>query len=117
MIAPRSLLRRAAPLFGAAIVVLGGCSSGDDDAGTGDAGVEAIPPAEAAEEVTRSLFDATGSEPDSVSCPEGVATETGATSRCELIDGAQTFGITVTVLGRSDGEVTLDVAVDPEPVG
>ena len=94
--------------------LVAGCSGGTDDA---PSQAVRIGPQRAAEEVEAALESATGQAPDSVSCPEGISAEPGAVSRCQLVDGSATYGVTVTLRDREGDEITLDVAVDSQPEG
>ncbi|MCB1011700.1 MAG: DUF4333 domain-containing protein [Microthrixaceae bacterium] len=96
------------------LALVAGCSGGADDA---PSQAVRIDPQRAAEEVAASLETATGQAPDSVSCPEGISAEPGAVSRCQLVDGSATYGVTVTLRAREGDEITLDVAVDSQPEG
>ncbi|MEZ5268879.1 MAG: hypothetical protein R2789_10090 [Microthrixaceae bacterium] len=49
--------------------------------------------------------------------PRGISAEPGAVSRCQLVDGSATYGVTVTLRAREGDEITLDVAVDSQPEG
>ncbi|MFV0315907.1 MAG: DUF4333 domain-containing protein [Microthrixaceae bacterium] len=97
----------------------GSGDSGASESSGGDTGAEAVvlDPQRSATEVARSLFDATGVEPDSVLCPEGIDTDPAAASRCELTDGTGIYGVTVSVLSLEDDAVSLEVVVDEQPSG
>lgn len=73
-----------------------------------------------AEEVATTAEDAleqeVGARPD-ISCPEGLATEEGSTTRCTLTagDDSTEYGVTITVTS-TDGDTRLGVTVDDEPL-
>jgi Domain of unknown function (DUF4333) len=58
-----------------------------------------------------------GTKPDSVSCPDNLKGTQGATLRCDLSSGGQTYGVTVTVTGVQGGVVNFDAKVDDQPKG
>src|ERR1700753_2803429 len=49
-----------------------------------------------------------GRKPDSVTCPDNLKGNQGATLRCELKDEGQTYGVTVTVTDVDAGDVHFD---------
>ena len=57
---------------------------------------------------------ADGKQVDEVSCPDLPAT-VGATQRCALKAGGDTYGVTVTVTSVQGSDVKFDIAVDPAP--
>lgn len=70
---------------------------------------------DAAQAVSAELTRITGRTADSVTCPDLPAT-LGSVIRCELVDGGQTYGVTVTVTAVDPaGRVKFDVAVDDSP--
>ena len=78
-------------------------------------GISAEELAEGAEE---SLQAQAGARP-SVSCPDGLEAEVGATARCTLTagDDSQEYGVAVTVTSVDGDTFTVDVEVDDEPLG
>jgi hypothetical protein len=57
---------------------------------------------------------ADGKQVDEVSCPDLPAT-VGATQRCSLKAGGDTYGVTVTVTSVQGSDVKFDIAVDSTP--
>ena len=51
---------------------------------------------------------------DEVSCPD-LPADVGATQRCSLRAGGDTYGVTVTVTSVQGSDVKFDIAVDPAP--
>jgi hypothetical protein len=74
-----------------------------------------------ADEVATTAEDAleqqVGTRPD-ITCPEELAKEEGATTRCTLTGGDDPveYGVTVTVTS-ADGDTRIGVEVDDEPLG
>ena len=92
----------------AAIAVVAGCSF---SAGTGvSVDKEAL-----AQEVSDKLKGQVGRAPDSVTCPDDLKGEVGATMRCELEDGGQIYGVTVKVTKVEGTDVKFDMKVDDAP--
>jgi Domain of unknown function (DUF4333) len=58
---------------------------------------------------------ADGKQVDEVSCPD-LAAEVGATQRCTLKAGADTYGVTVTVTSVQGTDVKFDIQVDQTPI-
>ena len=58
---------------------------------------------------------ADGKQVDEVSCP-ALAAEVGATQRCTLKAGADTYGVTVTVTSVQGTDVKFDIQVDKTPI-
>lgn len=54
-----------------------------------------------------------------MTCPDNLKGVQGATLRCQLEDGTQTYGVNVTVTNVDAGDVNFDFKVDdhPEPAG
>lgn len=61
------------------------------------------------------LTEQIGSAPDWVTCPENLKGLVGATLRCQLGDGDDKYGITVTVTSVEGSNVGYNYAVDSEP--
>ena len=57
---------------------------------------------------------ADGKQADEVSCPD-LPAAAGATQRCSLKAGGDTYGVTVTVTSVQGSDVKFDIAVDPAP--
>jgi Domain of unknown function (DUF4333) len=67
--------------------------------------------------VAQSVFDqlaANGKQVNEVSCPD-LAASVGATERCRLKSGTQTYGVTVTVTSVQGTDVKFDIQVDQTP--
>jgi hypothetical protein len=84
---------------------MAGCSSGPPTVAKGDL----------AAEITKRLEEQVGRAPDSVTCPEDLKGEVGVTERCELKDGPDTYGVTVTVTAVDGADVKFDFKVDEKP--
>ena len=67
--------------------------------------------------VAQSVFDqlaANGKQVDKVSCPD-LAAQLGASQRCSLVSGTETYGVTVTVTSVQGTDVKFDIQVDKSP--
>jgi hypothetical protein len=67
--------------------------------------------------VAQSVFDQlaqNGKQVDKVSCPD-LAAKVGATQRCSLVSGTETYGVTVTVTSVQGTDVKFDIQVDQQP--
>jgi hypothetical protein len=67
--------------------------------------------------VAQSVFDqlaANGKQVNEVSCPD-LAASVGASERCRLKSGTQTYGVTVTVTSVQGTDVKFDIQVDQTP--
>jgi hypothetical protein len=67
--------------------------------------------------VAQSVFDqlaANGKQVNEVSCPD-LAASVGASERCRLKSGNQTYGVTVTVTSVQGTDVKFDIQVDQTP--
>jgi hypothetical protein len=60
------------------------------------------------------LTEKVGRKPDSVTCPDNLKGTPGSTLRCELKDGGETYGVTVTVTNVDAGDVHFDFKVDDQ---
>ncbi|MDA2810864.1 DUF4333 domain-containing protein [Nocardiopsis sp. RSe5-2] len=85
------------------------------EAGGGDAG--AVPADEVARQASDTLAETVGQTPDSLTCPEDLPAEVGASIRCELTADGQTLGVTVTATAVEGTNVDFDVVVDETPMG
>jgi Domain of unknown function (DUF4333) len=74
--------------------------------------VETVDKDQVAKILSKKLTQQVGRKPDSVSCPDNLKGVEGATLRCELTDGAQKYGIAVTVTSVDAGDVSFDYKVD-----
>ncbi|ULE32298.1 DUF4333 domain-containing protein [Mycobacterium sp. IDR2000157661] len=97
------LIRMA--LVSSAAAVMVGCSSGTPTVDREDL----------AGEINKRLEQQVGRAPDSVTCPQNLRGEVGNTERCELKDGDDTYGVTVTVTKVEGTDVSFDFKVDDRP--
>jgi hypothetical protein len=65
--------------------------------------------------VSDQLAKQVGRPPDSVTCPEDLEGVVGTELRCELVDGNNTYGLTVTVTSVEGTSVNFNIAVDDQP--
>jgi hypothetical protein len=72
---------------------------------------------ELSEQVSTTLTEQVGREPESVDCPDPLDAEEGAEVRCTFADSGTSYGVTVTVNKVSDDNVMLGVELDEEPDG
>jgi hypothetical protein len=66
-------------------------------------------------EISAQLEKQVGRAPESVDCPEDLKGEVGATARCTLSDGGDTYGVDVNVTKVEGTDVRFDLKVDDEP--
>ena len=67
--------------------------------------------------VAQSVFDqlvSNGKQVNQVSCPD-LAAQVGASQRCSLMSGTETYGVTVTVTSVQGTDVKFDIQVDQTP--
>jgi Domain of unknown function (DUF4333) len=67
--------------------------------------------------VAQSVFDqlaSNGKQVNQVSCPN-LEARVGASQRCSLVSGTQTYGVTVTVTSVEGSDVKFDIQVDQKP--
>ncbi len=88
----------------AALSVMAGCSS-----------PSVLSPDRAAKEISDVLEQQLGKRPDGVACPAEIDAEVGNQMRCELTDGGDTYGVTVTITSVADGQAKFDIVVDESP--
>jgi len=100
----RQLLGVAVACGGAALLAIG-CSSGPP----------IVDKDQLAQEVSDQLQAKVGRAPDSVTCAEDLRGEVGVKHRCELQDGPETYGVTVTVTEVDGADVKFDIKVDNKP--
>jgi Domain of unknown function (DUF4333) len=96
---------RLALVLGAAATVVVGCTSGPPTVAKKDLSGE----------ISEQLKQQVGRAPDSVTCPDDLKGEVGTKERCELKDGNDTYGVTVTVTSVKDSDVKFDIKVDEKP--
>ena len=68
-----------------------------------------------AKEISAQLEKQVGRAPDSVDCPDDLKGEVGATTRCTLDDGGDTYGVDVNVTKVEGTDVKFDLKVDNKP--
>ena len=68
-----------------------------------------------ASEISNQLKEQVGRAPDKVTCPDDLKGEVGTKEKCELKDGADTYGVTVTVTSVDGTDVKFDIKVDDKP--
>ena len=86
-----------------------------------DTGADVAPSGPAAtvdgKNVAQSVFDqlvSNGKQVNQVSCPD-LAAQVGASQRCSLMSGTETYGVTVTVTSVAGTDVKFDIQVDQTP--
>jgi hypothetical protein len=94
-----------AVVCGASAVMVAACSSGPPMVAKNDL----------AGEISNQLKQQVGRAPDSVTCPDDLKGEVGTKERCELKDGSDTYGVTVTVTSVKGTDVKFDIKVDEKP--
>ena len=79
---------------------------------------DTLSPEQVATTAEDALEQEVGTRPD-ITCPEELAKEEGATTRCTLTGGDDPveYGVTVTVRSADDGDTRIGVEVDDEPMG
>lgn len=68
-----------------------------------------------AQEISDQLEGQVGRAPESVTCPDDLKGEVGATMRCKLEDGGVAYGVEVKVTKVEGTDVKFDIKVDDEP--
>jgi predicted thioesterase len=77
--------------------------------------VETVDKNQVANTISQKLTEQVGRKPDSVTCPDNLKGAEGATLRCQLTDGSQTFGVNVTVTAVQGADVNFNIQVDDQP--
>jgi hypothetical protein len=77
--------------------------------------VETVDKNQVASVISDKLTQQVGKKPDSVTCPDNLKGVEGAALRCELADGGQKYGVSVTVTSVDAGDVNFDFKVDDHP--
>jgi len=77
--------------------------------------VETVDKNQVATEISDKLNQQVGRKPDSVVCPDNLKGVTGATLRCQLTDGGDTYGVHLNVTSVDAGTVNFDMKVDDQP--
>lgn len=62
--------------------------------------------------ISSQMASRAGAPPDSVVCPEGLATTVGSAVTCEVTAGGQTRGVTVSVASVEGDAVNFSMQVD-----
>ncbi|GIG36229.1 DUF4333 domain-containing protein [Cellulomonas pakistanensis] len=76
-----------------------------------------VDPDDLASRVGDVLTETVGRAPDAVDCPDPLAGEVGAETRCTLDDGDLRYGLTVVATEVRGTDVRIEVEVDEEPLG
>jgi Domain of unknown function (DUF4333) len=76
---------------------------------------ETVDKDQVAKVINYQLTQQVGKKPDSVTCPDNLKGVEGATLRCQLTDGADKYGVSVTVTNVDAGDVNFDFKVDDHP--
>ena len=77
--------------------------------------VETVDKNQVATSISDNVTQQVGSKPDSVICPDNLKGVAGATLRCKLVTGGQTYGVNVSVTGVDAGTVDYHFVVDDQP--
>lgn len=80
-------------------------------------GPAAVDSEDVAEQASLELEQQIGRAPDDLTCSEDLPAEVDSSIRCELTDGGQTYGVTVTTTAVEGSDVEFDVLVDEQPGG
>ena len=68
-----------------------------------------------AKEISAQLTKQLGRASEPVECPDDLKGEVGATTRCTLSDGGETYGVGVNVTKVDGADVKFDLKVDDKP--
>lgn len=90
-----------------AVAFAAGCSA--------SVGAKNVSKDEVAKQATTALGKQIGREPDKIICGDDLKAEVGATVRCQLTDGGQRMGMTVTAKSVDGDKVNMDFKVDDAP--
>jgi mRNA-degrading endonuclease toxin of MazEF toxin-antitoxin module len=77
--------------------------------------VETVDKDDVAKSISDQLTQQFGRAPESVSCPDNLKGDVGATTRCKLTDQGASYGVTVTVTSVTGDDVKYDFKVDDKP--
>ncbi len=91
-------------MIAAAVFVAGGCS-----------GTTTMSQEEAEKQISAALEEQVGEAPDDIACPDDITAEVGETMECELTDGDDVYGVTMTITEVEGDKALFDVEVDEEP--
>lgn len=100
----------AGAALGALPLLLAGCSFSFGGPG-------AVPADDVAEQSSEMLGEQVGQAPDDFTCADDLPAEVDAEIRCELVDGYETYGVTITTTSVDGDNVEWDILVDETPVG
>lgn len=78
-------------------------------------GPAAVASEDIAEQAALELEQQVGRAPDDLTCSEDLPAEVDSSVCCELTDGGQTYGVTVTTTSVEGSDVEFDVLVDEQP--
>ncbi|MGW7293856.1 DUF4333 domain-containing protein [Streptomyces xiamenensis] len=109
--AMRHIPRRTRVVTGTTVATLAlllatGCSSGEP----------VVDKDEVAEQASAALEERVGQAPDDLTCAEDLPAKVGASIRCELTAGGQTYGVTITTTSAEGDNAEFDILVDDEPM-
>lgn len=77
--------------------------------------VETVNKDDVVKSISDQLAQESGRAPDSVTCPNDLKGDVGATLRCQLTDQGSTYGVTVTVSSVDNDDVKYGFKVDEQP--
>jgi hypothetical protein len=77
--------------------------------------VETVDKSQVEKSISDNITQQVGTKPDSVTCPDNLKGVQGATLRCKLVTGGQTYGVNVSVTGVDAGVVDYHFVVDDTP--
>ncbi|RAU99713.1 DUF4333 domain-containing protein [Mycobacterium colombiense] len=77
--------------------------------------VETVDKNQVAGAISTQVGQQVGRKPDAVTCPDNLKGVAGATLRCQLTDGADRYGVLVTVTDVDAGDVNFHFKVDEQP--
>lgn len=66
-------------------------------------------------QISAQLAAQVGQEPDSVDCPDSLDAEVGATERCTLSAGGDSYGVDVEVTKVEGSTASFNIKVDEQP--
>ncbi|MFF2376948.1 DUF4333 domain-containing protein [Streptomyces xiamenensis] len=88
------------------LLLAAGCSSGEP----------VVDKDEVAQQASAALEERVGQAPDDLTCAEDLPAKVGASIRCELTAGGQTYGVTITTTSAEGNNAEFDILVDEEPM-
>jgi hypothetical protein len=94
-------------------------TAADDTAGDDSSAVAngaAVPADQVAVQSAAQLEAAVGQSPEDFSCSQDLPAQVGAEIRCNLVDGGQNYGVTVTTTSVEGSNVEWDILVDDAPL-